>query len=298
MHSSSRVSAFRQTRLICISWGFALFLVMMSACSSTSVPNLSKSITPVPSSSPIPVLNDLLVPHTLTVGSYMNYLPQEFQDPTTNRSTGFDIDIMDALALRLNLHISWVNEDYSLLLKDLINQQFDAVISAVVITPDLQKKVSFIPYLRSGEALLVSQNNPLHVTGIRSLCGLSVATKLDSAEYDELEVVNDTCQRHGQKGLSLITKTNYADLVQLLKTHMVNVIYLDLSQAAYYMHLFPDQFAVAGSTINPTIEGIAVRLDNASLFHALQIALDQLRRDGTYDRIARQWGLTSSEYSA
>ena len=46
---------------------------------------------------------DLITPGVLTVGSDTTYPPQEYIDPTTNKATGFDVDLITAIAQRMGL---------------------------------------------------------------------------------------------------------------------------------------------------------------------------------------------------
>jgi polar amino acid transport system substrate-binding protein len=290
MYPPSRVlfPYFRAISLF-IKSSLVFLIILMSAC-GTVVPASSRTIK-----RPVPTPIDLFAPRVLTVGSYMHYIPQEFADPKTGQSIGFDIDMINALAQRMNLKVTLVNESFPSLLDDLVARQFDVVISAVVITPDSQKKVAFIPYLKSGESLLVSQGNPLHINGISDLCGHTVAAEDNAVEYNELMAANSTCQQQGQQPISLASKNNYSDMIHLLAAKNVDCVYLDLTQADYYMKLYPGQFEIAGSVINPGIEGIAMRLNDTSMQQSFQEAFNQLKTDGVYQTIAQRWGLTSSQ---
>jgi polar amino acid transport system substrate-binding protein len=273
---------------------FAVLILAVSACGYTTPASPATAITK--QSVPAPI--DLFAPHTLTVGMYGDYLPQEFVDSRTGQLTGFDVDMINALAQRMNLKASFVNESFSSLLDDLVAKNFDVVISAVVITADLQKKVTFIPYLKSGEALLVSQENPPHVHGVGDLCGRSIAVKENSVEYNELAVASSTCQQQGQQAISLIVKDKYQDLIDLLSAKSVIGAYIDLSQANYYLKLYPAHFVIAGSVINPGIEGIAIRLNDPSMLHSFQAAFQLLKNDGTYQSLLQRWGLSNSGLSS
>src|SRR5579884_1304029 len=114
-----------------------VFPLLLAACGSGST---------TPSATP-----DLMTPGVLTIGSDTTYPPQEYIDPTTNKAVGFDIDLITAIAQRMGLQTKIVSTSFDTILADLAARRFDAVISAVTITPDRQKQADFIPYLTRSE---------------------------------------------------------------------------------------------------------------------------------------------------
>ena len=52
---------------------------------------------------------------------------------------------------------------------NLVGNRFDVVVSAVSITPELQKKVDFVPYFDAGESLLVQKGNPHNLKTVADL---------------------------------------------------------------------------------------------------------------------------------
>src|SRR5260370_9084624 len=119
--------------------------------------------------------SNLVMRHVLTVGTYTNYLPQSYIDPVTHQLTGFDDDLIKAITQQLRLRINIVNADFSTLIDRLKQKQFDVTISAMSITPDLQKKANFISYFRGVKSLLVHKVNPSHISNLEDFCGLKVA---------------------------------------------------------------------------------------------------------------------------
>ena len=72
-----------------------LLAMLLAACGGTSTGATS---TPNPQTPTVTPPNDLITPGTLTVGSDTTYPPQEFVDTTTGQATGFDIDLITAMA--------------------------------------------------------------------------------------------------------------------------------------------------------------------------------------------------------
>lgn len=239
----------------------------------------------------------LLTPAVLTVGSYTDYLPQEFVDGATQQVTGFDIDLINAIAQHMHLKVVIVRSDFNSLIDNLINKDYDVVISAVSITPELQKKVDFIPYLQGGEALLVAAGNPLHIQKIRDLCGQSVVTKAKTFEEQDLNEASNRCRDKGQPPIKIIVMQQYNDMVQQLLSRQAVAAYLDASVVDYLVMQHAAQLQKAGATIDATMEGIAVRKGNTALLNAIKNAFAVSKADGTYQALIKKWGLSSGALS-
>src|SRR5437879_5277604 len=134
--------------MLSMGWILLIAFLTLSCQGAGHVVPTTASVHPT-----IVVPSDLVMLHVLTVGSYTNYLPQEYIDPVTHQLTGFDIDLIKAIAQRLGLRVNIVNTDFSTLIDRLQGKQFDLAISAMSIAPDLRKKANFISYFRGGESL-------------------------------------------------------------------------------------------------------------------------------------------------
>src|SRR3982751_577244 len=74
----------------------------------------------------------LLTPGTLTVGSDIPYPPFEQGKPPDY--TGFDVELMDAIAKKLNLQPKWVDTAFPTIFSDEQAGKFDIVASSTTIT--------------------------------------------------------------------------------------------------------------------------------------------------------------------
>ncbi|GAC1472794.1 MAG: ABC transporter substrate-binding protein [Ktedonobacteraceae bacterium] len=238
---------------------------------------------------------NLVSPHTLTVGTYANYFPQEYVEASSHQVIGFDIDVIRAMAAHMHLQPNFVTEDYSMLISDLSINRFDIVISAVSITPELQKKVDFIPYFKGGESLLVMKGNPYAIYALPDLCGRKVAVKEGTFEQRELKDVSATCVKAGRPVIFVVLCAQYSAALQQLTDKNVAAIYQDSPVSDYFIKQNPNLFETGGVMIGPNMEGIVVRKSDTPLFNALQQALMLIKADGSYHELITRWGLTSGD---
>lgn len=269
--------------------------MLVVACNGALPPSTSRNgVTPTTVQSPT-VLGELITPGVLTVGSYTNYLPQEYINPATHQTTGFDIELIKAMAQRMNLQTKIVPDDFSALIGNLMSGRYDVVISAVSITKELQVKVDFIPYFKGGESLLVRKGNPKNIKSLADLCGQTVGVRENSFEQDDLNAASKMCRDHGKPAITLIVMQRYIDVINLLQTKHVVATYQDASITDYFVKQDSDSFEEGGAVVSQNTEGIAVRKGNIALLAALERAFNSIKADGTYHFMIERWGLVNGD---
>jgi polar amino acid transport system substrate-binding protein len=271
---------------------FLVIAVLLAACGSNSSTGAAVP-TPNPKTPTVTPPNDLITPGTLTVGSDTTYPPQEYIDTTTNKATGFDVDLITAIAQRMGLKANIVTTKFDTIIDDLSNKRFDVVISAVTINPEREKKADFVPYFNAGESLLVQAGNPKNIKSVSDLCGQAVGVQTGTVEQTDLQTASDNCKKAGKPAINLTILQDQTAVVQLLANGRVVATYQDSPVTDYYNKQHPGQFAVGGSVVNAAEEGIVVRKGDTSMLNAVKTAFDQLKAEGTYHKIIEQWGLTN-----
>jgi polar amino acid transport system substrate-binding protein len=278
-------------------WLYTLFVgvlvglsVLMAACGSSNSTSTSSGSGSTGSTKPtIAAPKDLITAGTLTVGSDTTYPPQEFIDTATGKATGFDVDLITAMAQQIGLTANIKTANYTTIVDDLRAKRYDVVISAQTITPDRQKQVDFVPYFNAGQSLLVPKGNPKGLKNVTDLCGKNVGVQDGTTELDTLNAENKSdCKASPIKLTSLSAQT---DVIQLLVNNRVDATFQDSPVTDYYLKLNPGRFEIGGSIINAAPEGISVRKGDTSMFTAIQDAFKAVKANGTYDNLFKKWEL-------
>jgi polar amino acid transport system substrate-binding protein len=238
---------------------------------------------------------NLVTPGTLTVGSDTNYPPKEFARPNAEGYTGFDVDLITAIAQRMGLKTKIFTTAFDTILDGLNAKRFDVVISSMGITNEREQKVDFVHYFNTGTSLLVRKGNPKHIKSLSDLCGLGVGVQANTVEQSDLTTADQTCKAQNKPGIHLIVLQDAVDVVQLLKAGSVDATYQDSPVTTYYLNQNPGDFAVGGLVTKAIPEGIAVAKGNTAMFNAVQNAFKQLEADGTYHQLLAKWGLESGD---
>jgi polar amino acid transport system substrate-binding protein len=280
----------------------ALLALALGACTlpSPGVVQASPSSSAAAIASPTPPTitppTNLVRPGTLTFLSDTTYPPQESIDPATQQAVGFDIEIAQAVALKMGLTATIQKTDTPQLVGALLAKKGDAIISALQITPDLQRQTALVAYFRAGQAILVRKGNPSGITVLSDLCGKIVSVQVQSPEENTIDELNGgTCK---DKKINKQVYPTDLQAVLILKQRGVDATLDDSPVAAYFVKQTPDQLEQAGGLFKTNPEGIAIDPKNGELLKAMQQAMMAIYQDGTYRQILTRWNLLDGEIPA
>jgi polar amino acid transport system substrate-binding protein len=220
----------------------------------------------------------------LIVGSCLEYSPFEFTDKKTGDLTGFDVEMIDAIAQRLGLKVTWDKANFNTIFTALATNKFDAVAAASTITPARQQVVDFTdPYFNSRQALTVNTTKTPDVASTDDLKSgdiVGVQRGTTGAMWAQDNLV--------PKGIVLKTYPAVPDAFTDLENGRVAGVLNDegssLTEAASRQGLKVVQAIDTGEHY-----GFAVSKDNPQLLAAMNQALAALISDGTYKKIFQKW---------
>lgn len=97
-------------------------------------------------SAEMPLVSTTPISPTLEVGVNAEFWPMEYI--SDDQIVGHDIDLMNAIAAETGVTVDYINTPWADLLTALEDGEFDAVISAVDVTPEREEIVDFtLPYV-------------------------------------------------------------------------------------------------------------------------------------------------------
>jgi len=86
---------------------------------------------------------ELAEPGKLTWGASVTFPPFEFQQ--NDKPSGFDIDLVDALAKKMNLQSNIASIEFKGLIPALLGKRIDAIVSGMYINPQRLEVADMIP---------------------------------------------------------------------------------------------------------------------------------------------------------
>lgn len=93
---------------------------------------------------------------TIAFATAADYNPYAFVDPATNQPVGWDIDMVNEAARRLDAKVEWKTVSWDIMLQAIRDKQFDAGTDGITITDERKGVVDFSdPYFTAATRMLV-----------------------------------------------------------------------------------------------------------------------------------------------
>lgn len=223
----------------------------------------------------------LVTPGTLTIATEGTYPPFDYHaDNGTGALTGYDVDVITAVAKKLDLKPVFKQTQFDGIFAGLDAGRFDLIADQISINPDRQKKYLFsTPYTYTpGVVIVLKGNDSIH--SFTDLKGKTTAQSLTSNWY----------QLAKQSGANVQSVQGWAEAVSLLRQHRVDATINDKLTYLTYLKTNPDSgLKVAATTADVGKQAFAFQKDKQSLVKAVDDALSQLAADGTLTKISEKY---------
>lgn len=219
------------------------------------------------------------VPDVLRVGTDATYPPFEFMEGEEFR--GFDMDLIREIGKRMGVTVAIQNVGWDGLIPGLNNRNYDVIISAMTILPERAEAVDFSdPYFNAGQVIVVRRDEQ-RISGPNDLKGKVVAVQINTTGQFESEKI---------AGIARIDKFDTTPLaVQAVMQRSADAAVIDLPVAVELTREYPGQIRITGAPFTEEYYGIAMRKGRPELRAAINRALAEIKRDGTYDQIYSRW---------
>lgn len=214
------------------------------------------------------------------VATDATFPPFETVDEATKELTGFDVELMNALAAKAGIEIEWVNIGFDPMLAGLSQCQYDVAIAAITITEDRKKDMLFSePYINAGQIISVQKSNT-EITGPESLAGKKVGAQLGTTGAIEAQKI---------EGVELKTYDSY-DLAFLdLANGQIDAVIADYPTALGFIGQNSEKLTTVGEVFTDESYGIAVCNKNADLLKKINDGLAAIKADGTVQKLEMKW---------
>ncbi|MGW0043268.1 ABC transporter substrate-binding protein/permease [Rhodococcus sp. NPDC003348] len=221
----------------------------------------------------------LIVPGTLSVGT-LSDAPPSICVNSAGTFTGFDNELLKAVAAKLGLQIQFSGTEFAGLLSQVANRRFDVGSSSITTTDERRKTVGFTNGYDFGYFSLVAPNGGK----VQSFSDLNASTRIG--------VVQGTVQDDYVVNTLKLDPVKFPDY---------NTAYANLKSGQIDAWVAPSQQAEGAikpgdgtSIVQNTFSlnnfvGWAANKDNQPLIDALNSGLDAVIADGTWARLYSEW---------
>jgi cystine transport system substrate-binding protein len=227
-----------------------------------------------------PTLAQVKKDGVITVGTEGTYRPFTFHAKGNGALTGYDVDVMRAVAAKLGVHAKFQETQWDAIFAGLDAGRFEAIANQVSITPERKAKYEFsTPYTVSPGVVVVNKDEK-GISSFADLKGKTTAQSLTSNWYEMAK----------KDGANVQPVEGWAQAVTLLKQGRVDATVNDrLTFLDYQTTEHDTSLKVAAQTGDVAHNAIAFRSGSDSLVKAVDKALADLKADGTLARISKKY---------
>ncbi|BDT66862.1 L-cystine-binding protein FliY [Comamonadaceae bacterium OS-1] len=210
------------------------------------------------------------------------YPPFNFKDAKTGALQGFDVDISNAIAAKLGVKPEFVATEWATILAGLQVGKYDLVVSQVTMTEKRAMEFDFsVPYTVSFAQIILRKDDKAEYANLDALKGKKVGAGQGSIYAETLAKVG---------GIDIKAYTSAPLNLQDLANGRIDAALNDRLLVPYMIQ--EAKLPLRPSTVlldNPQKQGIAFRKGSPKLKDALDKALGELVKDGSYAKISMKW---------
>lgn len=215
----------------------------------------------------------------IKVGTEGTYSPFTFHDPATNDLTGYDVEVARAVGAKLGRPVEFSETTFDAIFAGLESGRYDVVANQVAITPERKAKYAFSEPYTVSTGVVVTRTDDNSVKSFADIKGKTSAQSLTS----------NFAKTAKQAGAKVEGVEGFTQAVALLKQGRVDITINDSLAVLDYLKTSGDKgIKIAAKSNDTTQQAFAFRKDS-KLPAQFNMALDQLRKDGTLAKISNTW---------
>jgi polar amino acid transport system substrate-binding protein len=223
---------------------------------------------------------DLVAEGKLTVCSEIPYEPFEYE--VDGEYTGFDVEVMQAVADELGLEMEFVSTGFTAITSGsaMAANQCDIAASAITITPEREEAIDFTsPYFDADQSLLVKADSGL--ASLSDLAGKNLGVQSGTT--------GEAYAQENNPGAEIVSFENGGELFIALEAGSIDGILQDLPVNGYRSTQDSTVTVVETYTTGEQY-GFAVEEEGKeALWEAVNDAIATIKDNGTYDDIFAKW---------
>ena len=199
-----------------------------------------------------------------------------------NRPSGFGIDLVTAIGDKQGFRPNFIPHDFTDMLEDL-GKGADMAVSAISITDERRALVDFTnSHFESSQALSVPEGST--ITTVNDLKGKKVAIAEGSVGEDMLS------QIQAGNGSIVHNPSVWAAVQQVMRKE-VDAAFSDAAPLTYYANNYKDRKlrVIIDPSLPKDYYALAVAKGKPELLKKLNAGIEQVKADGTFDKIYQKW---------
>lgn len=240
----------------------------------------------------------------LVVGFDASFPPYGYIDEATNEYVGFDLDLAAEVCKRngwelVKTPIDWDAKDF-----ELNSGAIDCIWNGFTINGREDSYTWSDPYVDNSQVFVVAADSG--IKNFDDLAGKVVLVQADSSALHALkpEIAEDADAEEKAAAEAMWALTNsFKELQEVpeyntaflnMEAGAADAVAMDIGVAQYQVASRGDKFVILEDVIASEQYGVGFKLGNEALRDQVQKTVNEMVEDGTFTKIAEEWGLTDS----
>ncbi|MBK1992189.1 transporter substrate-binding domain-containing protein [Campylobacter sp. 2018MI35] len=219
--------------------------------------------------------------HILKVGIEPTYKPFDYKE--NSKLTGFDVDLLEAIAKDLNISLNWVEMNFDGLIPALKTGKIDMIASAMSVTEERKKNADFSNTYYMTKNLYIKRKDDASLTTKDDLANKKIGVQLG------------TLQENAAKNIKNAIVEANADLnvaILALKNKKIDAIILDKDVAKGYLEQNTDLSSFFEEDDGSSGFSFAFDKDKQKeLIEKINQTLEKLKQNGIYENLLIKYQL-------
>lgn len=223
----------------------------------------------------------------LVVGLDDTFAPMGFRD-SNGEIAGFDVELANEVGEKLGLDVEFQSIDWALKETELASGNIDVIWNGYTITDERKEQVDFsTPYLENSQIIVVLEDSNIQTK--EDLSGKVVAAQQSSSAVDAINAdESNIVEEFANQEIVLYPSNN--DVFNDLASGRSEAIVVDETLGRYYMKQNEDiSYRVLEDNFGEEEYAVGMRKEDDQLTEAIDNALNELKADGTFDKIYTKW---------
>jgi len=222
----------------------------------------------------------------LVIGLDDTFVPMGFKDES-GKLVGFDVELAEAVAKKLNKKIKFQAIDWSMKETELNNGNIDLIWNGYSISDERKEKVEFSkPYLNNTQVIVTLADS--NIKSKSDLAGKKVGAQNESTAVDAVAADGNIMKSFD--GGKIVTFADNNDALMDLEAKRLDAIVVDEILARYYMKARgTEKYKILDENFGKEQYGVGIRKGDTKFVEAFNKALDEVIADKTAGEISKKW---------
>lgn len=216
------------------------------------------------------------------------YVPLNFADPATGQGVGFEYDLFNEIAKRLNANVDWQLASWDVMIQAVRDGQFEVGMDGITINDERKAQIDFSDSYLTSQQLMLVRADEARFTDAASFApnaDFLVGAQAGTTNF-YVAVYNVLDGDEANPRIKLFD--TFGASVSALQSGDVDTVLMDQTSANGYIGANPGAFKVVGTPLGAEDFGF-ILTPGSDLVDPINAALAAIKADGTMDQLQQKW---------